>query len=56
MRVIDPEERKTTVELSDRELQLVERALFTDKTNEDENADLYEEFRVLRRDLRLSAL
>jgi hypothetical protein len=45
-------ERRTAVEFSDREIQLIERALFKDSTPDsdgnDDNADLWSEFEYLR--------
>jgi hypothetical protein len=53
-------ERKTSLEFTDKELQLIQRALLNDVTTDanggDENGDLYVEFIDLLRDLNLELI
>jgi hypothetical protein len=53
---IPPAARRTAVELSDRDVQLIDRALTRDDANNDDNSDLWDEFYELLKTLRLTRL
>lgn len=58
MQVIKSESgvRRTTVELTDREIALIDRALLRDNGNNDENSVLFRDFRTLKEYLSIPSI